>query len=40
MTRLDVTTWTFLLFFLPGLLLWVLAALHDVVQVAWRRWRA
>lgn len=40
MTRLDVTTWTFLLFFLPGLLLWALAALHDLVQVAWRRWRA
>jgi hypothetical protein len=38
--NLDVTMWAFLLFFLPGLLLWVLAALHDLVQVAVRRWRA
>lgn len=40
MSRFDITAWAFLLFFLPGLALWLGALVHDLVQVAVRRWRA
>lgn len=40
MTRLDLTTWIFLVFFAPSLALWLFAAGHDLVEVLVRRWRS